>query len=127
MRVPTRVALVLAGAMSMGVLGATGAQAAPVYVSNAYWTTGAAGLILHSAPTAYGRNNALDNARTAFDQAIRKAGRRPLTTGQYDAVFKQFKCHSQIARQKPQWNTESWRANVSYVDTLRAFCNPPRA
>lgn len=42
----------------------------------------------------------------------------------------QFICHQQVvalrAPNKPTWNLDEWRKNVSYYSTVRSSCNPPR-
>lgn len=141
MRIGTKsaqAAVVLAGVLTL--VPATGAAAqtpapAPAaaesaavrsYIFNATWITFEAGLRLQVKPTDYGRNNARFNVDTAWNQVLAKAGRRPLTSAQYSSLYKQFRCHTEIARYKPYWNLESWRPNVSYAAVKAAFCNPQR-
>ena len=45
-----------------------------------------------------------------------------------DGLKKQYFCHQQIvafrAPRKPTWDIDEWRPDVSYLDTIRASCNP---
>lgn len=41
-----------------------------------------------------------------------------------EGMFKQFRCHNDAAAWKRPWNLEPWRPNVSYLQTVKALCNP---
>lgn len=129
MKVVTRSASIVVAALALTLVGAgqaSAASAAPVYVGKAYWTTYQGKLRLHSVPTDYGRRYAINAPWAAWQQALDKAGRKPLSASQNDAIFKQFKCHADVAASKPEWNVEPWRPNVTYSRTVAAGCNPTR-
>ena len=144
MKKTTRGAAILAGAMTaclMGVPAASPATAAPApvaaqtaapagstatvtFVLRAWWETTTRGPRLRVEPSQYGRTHAFYEPGRAWDQALDKAGRKPLSSAQWTSLYNQFRCHAKMAQDKPTWNMESWRSNVGYQATLAAACNP---
>lgn len=125
----SRPALVLSGALALGLLGPAvaapaPAAAAPSYVLQAQWKQTTLGPRLFVTPSAHGRTYAQSAPREAWRQARAKAPGRRLSASQWESMYDQFRCHARFAKQKPTWNEESWRRNVGYEAVLRAFCNP---
>ena len=45
-------------------------------------------------------------------------------TSVYNSMYNQFLCHAQYVLLKDKWNLEPTRANVWYLSTIAAWCNP---
>lgn len=100
-------------------------------IADAHWVYQSAfrGFTLQVAPTGWARGWAGSWAvgKAGWNELYKKFKNRGLNTN-LGAMEDQFVCHQQIVAirspRKPTWNLDEWRPNVSYLDTVRASCNP---
>lgn len=98
-------------------------------ISSASWASSSQGWTLKVIPTTWARLNAGGYAVgvAGWNELYSKYKNRGLNTN-LDGMRDQFICHQQIvairAPNKPSWNLDEWRPNVSYAATVAAQCNP---
>lgn len=98
-------------------------------IDHAKWTRHSEGWTLEVTPTWWARANAGGYLPGVYgwNELYSKYRHRGLDTN-LDGMRKQYICHQQIvairAPNKPTWNLDEWRPNVSYWQTVNASCNP---
>jgi hypothetical protein len=98
-------------------------------IKSAAWEHHTEGWTLKVTPTGWARFNAggyLPGV-AGWNELYAKYRNRGLNTN-LDGMRDQFICHQQVvalrAPNKPTWNLDEWRPNVSYLQTVNASCNP---
>lgn len=87
------------------------------------------GRVLHVTPTGWSRANAggYISGVSGWDELYSKYRNRGLNTN-VEGLRDQYICHQQIvairAPNRPTWNLDEWRPDVSYAATVNASCNP---
>ena len=86
------------------------------------------GFTLMVTPTSWQRVwNGYYPAKAGWNELYSKYRNRGLNTN-LDGMKDQYMCHVQIVSvrspNKPTWNLDEWRPNVSYAQTINASCNP---
>lgn len=98
-------------------------------IQSARWVWHSEGWTMEVTPTGWARANAGGYLPGVYgwDELYSKYRYRGLNTN-LDGMRDQYICHQQIvalrAPNKPTWNLDEWRPNVSYLETVNASCNP---
>jgi len=107
-------------------------EAAPrctALIAHATWTHVAQGWRIIVTPSACGRVAAPAHPQTAFAQAIAgaapPAGRPHGWDPSPGSLLEQLRCHADFAADKPTWDLEAWRPQVSWLQEILDLCNPP--
>ena len=96
----------------------------PGLIDHVTWTSDGKGRVLRVYPSGAGRSSADPGARaSAWLEVLRAA-----PGADSPSMREQFFCHWDFARvvepDKPSWNLEAWRPEVSYAVMTQAACNP---
>jgi hypothetical protein len=86
-------------------------------VTSALWRDG----VLAVVASRCGRRLAVRHPRRVFAAAVTAAGQGAPNR---ESLLNQFRCHALFAPFKPEWDLEVARPAVSFLDTVRAGCNP---
>ena len=87
-------------------------------IKRAAWT-------LEVTPTQCGRGIKDNQFNAAYAELVKKYGSAPQWTNENGGgMQRQLTCHYVIARNKPTWNLEPFRPDVSHQESIDAGCNP---